>query len=105
MVSSHESLRFVPYSDIVYCKSDNCYTSIFLSNGEELLVCKSLKKISQELDVLLFVRVNQSYLINRDCIKLIDKKNKLIELVNSQRIPFTVTISELLSLISANLTL
>lgn len=103
MIPSHESLRFVSQADIVYCKSDNCYTSIFLNNGEELLVCKSLKKIAQELDALLFVRVNQSYLINKDCIKLIDKKSKFIELINSQRIPFTITISELLSLISVNL--
>ncbi|RQO65235.1 hypothetical protein DBR43_30770 [Pedobacter sp. KBW06] len=48
---------------------------------------------------------SEGVVINRDCIKLIDKKNKLIELVNSQRIPFTVTISELLALISANLIL
>ncbi|ATP57181.1 hypothetical protein CPT03_12210 [Pedobacter ginsengisoli] len=102
MVSSQESLRLVSCSDILYCKSDNCYTSIFLNNGEELVVCKSLKKISQELNPLLFIRVNQSYLINKDFIKIIDKKNKFIELASSQRIPFTTTISELLSLISAN---
>ncbi|ATP57183.1 hypothetical protein CPT03_12220 [Pedobacter ginsengisoli] len=102
MISSQESLRLVSCSDIIFCKSDNCYTSIFLDNGEELVVCKSLKKISQELDSLLFIRVNQSYLINKDFIKIIDKRNKFIELVSSQRIPFTKTIAELLSLIFAN---
>jgi len=97
MFSSQESLRLVSCLDILYCKSDNCYTSVFLNNGEELIACKSLKKIAQELGSLTFIRVNQSYLINKDCIKSIDKKNKLVELINNQHIPFTVTLKDLLT--------
>ncbi|QIL41614.1 LytTR family transcriptional regulator [Pedobacter sp. HDW13] len=105
IIHSHESLRFVPHSEITYCKSDNCYTSIFLDNGEELIMCKSLKKLLAELDPTSFIRVNQSYLINKNFIKIIDKKNKYVELINNQRIPFTTTIAELLSLIVASFTI
>jgi DNA-binding LytR/AlgR family response regulator len=99
IIHTNDFLHFVLYSDISYCKSDNCYTSIFLNNGQELVLCKSLKRVSEELDTELFVRVNQSYLINKNYIKLIDKKNKQIELIDKKRIPFTTTITVLIGLI------
>lgn len=100
IVNSQEHLRFVPHHEITYCKSDNCYTSIFLNNGEELVVCKSLTKVLLDLNPDDFIRISQSYLINKDYIKLIDKKNKQVELIDSKRIPFTTTINKLLILIS-----
>jgi len=96
MFSSQESLRMISSLDIIYCKSDNCYTSVFLRSGEELIACKSLKRIAQELGTLTFIRVNQSYLINKDFIKSINKKSKIVELLNNQCIPFTVTLKDLL---------
>ncbi|TCC94706.1 LytR/AlgR family response regulator transcription factor [Pedobacter hiemivivus] len=102
VIHSQEILRLVSHADISYCKSDNCYTSIFLHNREELVMCKSLKKVSQQLDAGIFIRVHQSHLINKNCIKLINKKNKYIELVCGTHIPFTTTINELMSSISGS---
>jgi two-component system LytT family response regulator len=91
IIPSQGNLRIVSHSDIIYCKSDNCYTNIFLDNGEQFIVCKSLKKIFSELGSEMFIRVNQSYLINKNYIKFIDKKSRQVELINNQRIPFTIT--------------
>ena len=102
IIHSQESLRFVSHTDISYCKSDNCYTSVFLHDGEELVMCKSLKKVFDELNPDLFVRVNQSYVVNKNYIRLVDKRNKLIELVNGKRIPFTTTIGELIDMLGSN---
>ena len=92
-------MRFISQADIMLCKSDNSYTSIFLSNGDELVICKSLTKLAKEIDPELFIRVSQSYLINKNYISAIDKKKRSIELINKCQIQFTTTIKELLHLI------
>lgn len=78
----------------------NCYTTIYLTNGERILISKSLLKFSKELELGKFVRVSQSYLININCIKIVNKKKKQIELIDQSKIPYTTTIKELLCLIS-----
>ncbi|TKC57602.1 LytTR family transcriptional regulator [Pedobacter hiemivivus] len=98
IINSQDTLRFISIPSIKYCKSDNCYTSVFLDNGEELIVCKSLKKLSDEISSQQFIRVSQSFLVNKDHIKLIDKKNKQLKLLDDKQIPFTTSIAELLVL-------
>jgi DNA-binding LytR/AlgR family response regulator len=100
IVHSQNHLRFIAHDDIIVCKSDNSYTSIYLTNGEELVMCKSLTQLLKELDPLYFIRVSQSYLININFIKAIDKKKKQIELINNQHIPFTTTLKRLLRLLA-----
>ena len=102
IIHSQESLRFVTHSEISYCKSDNCYTTIFLIDGEELIMCKSLKKVIEELSPNQFLRVSQSFVINKNCVRLVDKKKRIIELKGGVRIPFTTTITELISLMASN---
>lgn len=100
LVSSGSLLRLIPHQEIVFCKSDNYYTSFFLNNGEELIVCRSLRKVQDELDESTFLRVSQSYLINKNFIYIIDKKNKLISLTTNYKVPFTTTLQELILAIS-----
>ncbi|WP_316824171.1 MULTISPECIES: LytTR family DNA-binding domain-containing protein [Pedobacter] len=100
IVNSHDSLRVIAHSDITFCKSDNCYTSIFLNTGEELVMCRSIKKISEALEGTSFIRVNRSYLINRESIKLVDKKNKHVELNGGECIPYTTSLANLVNMIS-----
>ena len=100
VIHSQDYLRLINPDNITYCKSDNCYTDIFLDCGERILISKSLTKFSKELDSDRFIRVSQSYIININHIKLIDKKKKWIELINQTRIQFTITIKQLLYLIN-----
>ena len=102
IIHSQDQLRFICQSDITHCKSDNCYTTVYVNDGEELIVCKSLTKMHKELDPEIFIRTNQSHIINKNYIKLIDKKKKIVELNSSKQIPFTTTISTLLMLIGQN---
>ncbi len=100
---SQDRIRLALQNDITYCKSDSCYTKIFFSDGDCVMISKSLAKFSKELNSENFVRVNQSFLVNKNCIKLIYKKSKEIELNNQIKIPFTITIHKLLALISLQL--
>lgn len=89
--------HFIRMKDINYCQSDDCYTTIYLES-KSITVSKSLIKISQELPPEQFVRVSQSYLINRDMICSIDKRKKTISLSNGAVVPFTISIKMLIAL-------
>lgn len=102
MVSQQDSIFFINSKDIIYCQSDNCYTNIFLINGEKLLIVKSLKRFHQELSTR-FVRVSQSFIINTLYISRINKKKKVILLNEYKEIPYTITLRELLILIKTDL--
>lgn len=102
VISSQDHLHLINQNEIVLCKSDDCYTLIHLMNGGKLMISKSLSKFSKELHQPMFVRISQSYLININFIKMVDKKRKHIELTDKQQLQFTRTIKDLLASISSN---
>lgn len=68
-----EAMHIVDVSEIVYCKSDNTYTTFYLAEQKNILVSKPIKEYSEILEEFNFFRPHQSYLVNLNCIKKIDK--------------------------------
>lgn len=100
VIQTQNHVRFINQFDIIYCKSDNCYSNIYLTGEDHLLICVPLKKFARRLDSQIFLRVSQSYLVNTNYIKTIDKKRKFILMINNSQVPFTISIKKLLELIS-----
>ncbi|MXV14074.1 LytR/AlgR family response regulator transcription factor [Hufsiella ginkgonis] len=100
VIHSQDHLHIINTDDIIFCQSDNGYTDINLAEGEKLTISRSLSRFSDELDESKFIRASQSYLINIDYVKSIDKKKRIIRLFDGAKIPFTGTIKELLGMIS-----
>ncbi|MEZ5195632.1 MAG: LytTR family DNA-binding domain-containing protein [Bacteroidales bacterium] len=59
-----DGIIFVKIKDIVRCESDNNYTNIFNSNGEKIIVSKTLKEYDEMLTPFNFFRIHKSSLIN-----------------------------------------
>ena len=57
-------MLFVETKDIVYCESDNNYTSVKMKGGKKILVSKTLKEIDETLSGTDFYRIHNSFLIN-----------------------------------------
>lgn len=100
LVTEQDHVHLLSLNEIKFCQSDDCYTIIHVNNGSKYMVTKSLVKFSKELNSQQFIRVNQSYLVNINFIKSINKKKKHITIDNTDPIPFTLTIRELLLLIN-----
>ena len=98
MLPQQDTIVFVHPDEILYCQSDNCYTNIYLLNGKRILIVKSLTKFHKELPRE-FIRVNQSFLVNRVFVQCIDKKKKIIVLDCNKEVPFTISLKELLLLL------
>lgn len=64
-----DKLHIVNISDIVRCESDVNYTQFFFSNGNKLLVTRTLKDFEELLSDHQFLRVHQSHLVNINFIK------------------------------------
>ncbi len=87
ILSNADSIHVVLIEDILYAKSDNSYTTFFVSDGREILVSKSLKSFDEKLSPHFFFRIHQKYLINLHQIKKYNKRNDEIVLSNNIALP------------------
>ncbi|MFD0749972.1 LytR/AlgR family response regulator transcription factor [Mucilaginibacter calamicampi] len=67
--------RYVKVSEIIRCEAYNNYTTFFLPQGEEVLVCKTLKEFAELLKPYGFERTHQSHLVNIKYVKSLLKED------------------------------
>lgn len=72
---SSERLLFVALSEITRCQGDNNYTTVFLQNGDSVLVSKTLKEYEELLSANGFLRVHQSHLVNLSYVRSFEKQD------------------------------
>jgi len=85
-----EAIHIVDLKDIVYCRSDNAYTTFFLQSGESILVSKGLKEYVGLLGEYGFFRPHQSYLVNLNYVKKVDKSDGgFVVMKNGKEIPLS----------------
>ena len=101
LIPHKNMIHLIDEVEILFCQSENCYTTVFLTDGRSFVLTKSLTKLEKEISQTIFIKVSQSYLVNKNKIVNINKKQRYIDLGNSERIPFTITIKRLLELITA----
>lgn len=81
-------IRYVALSEITRCEADNTYTHFFLSNGEKLLVSKSLKEYADLLRPNGFLRTHQSHLVNPTYVKSwLKEDGGVLLLTSGEKIP------------------
>ena len=91
VLRTQNSMHIVDISDIHFCKSDNSYTTFYLDNNEKILVSKSLKDYEGILKEYGFFRPHQSYLVNLNHIKKVDKTDHgFLIMKNKKEIPISI---------------
>jgi two-component system LytT family response regulator len=100
-MKQQNAVYLIDKDQIIFCQTKNNYASVYMTEGNHYLFTASLTKLEKEhLSNDDFIRVSQSYLVNRKYIQAINKKRKTIELVhNPAIIHFTMPFKTLLSLI------
>jgi two-component system, LytTR family, response regulator len=92
-LSDNNKACFVKVKDICYIEADSCYSKIFLSNGNEKVITKTLKKWEETLPDNDFVRVHRSYLLNINRIKEIKKRTNGTYYIHFKDIDKSIEIS------------
>ena len=91
VLKTSDSMNIVDISDIQFCQSDNSYTTFYLSGNEQIIVSKSIKEYVEILQDYGFFRPHQSYLVNLNHVKKIDKSDGgFIIMKNKKEIPVSL---------------
>jgi two-component system, LytTR family, response regulator len=69
VIQSSKGFEVISFKDITYLKSDNNYTTFYLSNNQRKVVSKTLKYFDELLVEFGFYRCHQSFLIQLNQIK------------------------------------
>lgn len=73
-LADQNEVRYVLIDNIVCCRADNSYTSFYLSNeNKPIVVSKSILEYERILALYGFVRIHQSWLINKNHIDTFKK--------------------------------
>lgn len=90
-IKSYGDYRYISAADISYFQADNNSTDIYLNSGEMITAFKTLKYFEA---ILLhpFIRIHNSYIINRNHIARIHTGNSVCYIKNStKKLPFSKT--------------
>jgi two-component system LytT family response regulator len=80
--------KVVKINSILYCQSDVNYTKVFLNNGTNFILSKTLKLIEELLPSSIFLRVHKSYLVNFNYVCYFSRSlDAYVELSNDIKIP------------------
>lgn len=75
VLKTAESINVIEIGDIVYCRSDNSYTTFYLKGKEKILVSKGMKEYEEILTEFGFFRPHHSFLVNLQFVSKMDKSD------------------------------
>jgi two-component system LytT family response regulator len=88
--------RFVKTGDIIRCESSNNYSTFYLQDGEQLLVCRPIYEFEELLKDYGFIRCHQSHLVNKKFVKSWKKEyGDFLLLTNGNEVPISRNKKEL----------
>jgi two-component system LytT family response regulator len=90
-VNSGDEIRFIPFEEIIYCKSTSNYTTVYMLGGKSHVFSKTLKDIEAKLPADLFLRIHNSYVVNLDFITSLKKQTSELEVENRVLLPVSRT--------------
>jgi len=83
-------IQYVKVNTIIRCEAENNYTTFYLDNGEQILVCKTLKEYDELLQPHQFIRTHQSHLVNLQFVKSYLKEDGgMLLLTDQTKIPIS----------------
>jgi two-component system LytT family response regulator len=80
-------LIFLDGADILYAESDGNYSTVYLTDGQKIVLTKKLKEVNELLPPDTFFRIHNSYIINLTKIKEFIKTDGYVILSSNHKIP------------------
>lgn len=86
-INTDGKLLFLNIEDIIFVESDGNYSTIFLIDGQKVLVTKKLKEVNALLPEGDFFRIHNSFVINLSKIKEFLKTDGYVVMESNHKIP------------------
>lgn len=65
-IPTTEGLQFIKINDILYLEANTNYTHVILTDSKKFVVCQTLKYFEDMLSTDTFIRIHNSYIINKN---------------------------------------
>lgn len=85
--STNGKLVFINADDILFAESDGNYSTVFLADGQKLVLTKKLKEVDLMLPSDTFYRLHNSYIVNLTKVKEYLKTDGYVILDTQHKIP------------------
>lgn len=83
-----DAIHIIQVRDIIYCKSNNSYTTLYFTKQQPIKASHSIKEVEKQLRKSGFIRTHQSYLVNPiHIVKVSKTDNYSILLSNKSKVP------------------
>jgi two-component system, LytTR family, response regulator len=86
-ISGQSGVSFIDLSNIVYCEASNNYSKVFLADGRQFVISKTLKDVQEVLEEEHFLRVHRQYIINLNHVKQLNRNEGVLTMDNGEHIP------------------
>jgi two-component system LytT family response regulator len=86
-VNTDGKLLFLEADQILYAESDGNYSTIYLADGQKIVLTKKLKEVNALLPKDSFFRIHNSYVVNLGQIKEFLKTDGYVILKSNHKIP------------------
>ncbi|WP_394747795.1 LytR/AlgR family response regulator transcription factor [Spongiimicrobium salis] len=86
-INTDGKLLFLENNEILYAESDGNYSTIYLSDGQKIVLTKKLKEVEKLLPQDSFFRIHNSFIINLNKIKEFLKTDGYVVLQSNDKIP------------------
>jgi two-component system LytT family response regulator len=86
-INTDGKLLFLSSDEILYVESDGNYSTIYLVDGQKIVLTKKLKEVNELLPVDSFYRIHNSFVININKIKEFLKTDGYVVLESNHKIP------------------
>jgi DNA-binding LytR/AlgR family response regulator len=99
VINQSDLVHIIPIHNILFCQADRSYCTVHLANGEKITYTRSLANLGKQLGNY-FIRISQSVIVNKNHICKIDKKCRMICLLNNTHLKYTINNTLLINQLS-----
>ena len=86
-INTDGKLIFIDAESIEFVESDGNYSTIFIEDGQKIVITKKLKEVSLILPETCFFRIHNSFIINLNKIKEFIKNDGYVVMESNHKIP------------------
>ena len=89
IISTQTRYFLVKQKDIIYVQGQGNYAKIYVKQRRPIMVSKPLVYYQQQLSPQDFIRIHQSYLINKNEVVSVDRNGQELSLVDGSHFPIS----------------
>lgn len=89
LLNTAENLFLVPFTDVMFIKSDGPYTYVIGIEENQWELSKPMTTYQLLFEDKGFCRIHRSYIVNVRHIRKVDKVEKIVTLTNGSSIPYS----------------